>query len=331
MRLIQIGNSKGDRRVCLVEGHELLIIGDHSSVYALAQAALAAGIGLEQAAARHVSESRLDYDEIYEGRSEWHVLPSADHPEEPSRCLVSGTGLTHKRSAANRNAMHAEGNAPTDSMLMYQWGVEGGRPPAGKVGVAPEWFYKGPGSILRGHLERLVVPAYAEDGGEEPEVACVYLIDSDGVPRRLGMTQGNEFSDHRFEKRNYLYLAASKLRNCAIGPELITHVEFNAVPGEVSIERTGQTRWSSPIRSGEEAMSHSLANLEHHHFKHSAHRRPGDLHIHFLGADAFSFGQGVTLEDGDIMQVHFGALGRPLRNPVSFERSEETLVRALPL
>jgi hypothetical protein len=78
-------------------------------------------------------------------------------------------------------------------------------------------------------------------------------------------------------------------------------------------------------------MSHSLANLEHHHFKHSAHRRPGDLHIHFLGADAFSFGQGVTLEDGDIMQVHFGALGRPLRNPVSFERSEETLVRALPL
>jgi hypothetical protein len=163
--------------------------------------------------------------------------------------------------------------------------------------------------ILRGHLQPLVVPAYAEDGGEEPEVACVYLIDAAGVPRRLGMTPGNEFSDHRFEKRNYLYLAASKLRNCAIGPELVTDAEFNSLAGQVSIERAGETKWASPILSGDEAMSHSLANLEHHHFKYEAHRRPGDLHVHFLGADAFSFGQGVTLEDGDIMQVHFKALG----------------------
>ena len=53
------------------------------------------------------------------------------HPDEPARCLVSGTGLTHKASAENRQAMHSgkkAATAPSDSMKMYQWGLEGGRP-----------------------------------------------------------------------------------------------------------------------------------------------------------------------------------------------------------
>src|ERR1035438_1530325 len=105
-------------------------------------------------------------------------------------------------------------------MRMYEWGVEGGRPEPDAIGVAPEWFFKGTGGVLRGHNEPLDVPAYAEDGGEEPEVAGIYVIDAAGHPRRVGMAAGNEFSDHGVEKRNYLYLAASKLRTCAIGPEL---------------------------------------------------------------------------------------------------------------
>ena len=56
-------------------------------------------------------------------------------------------------------------------------------------------------------------------------------------------------------------------------------------------------------------MCHSLANLEHHHFKFEAHRRPGDIHMHFFGADAFSFGEGVRLQDGDVMQVRFEGFG----------------------
>ena len=88
---------------------------------------------------------------------------------------------------------------------------------AGEIGVAPEWFYKGPGDMLRAHLEPLEIPAYAEDGGEEPEIAVVYLVGPDGTPWRIGMTAGNEFSDHAFEKRNYLYLAGSKLRTGETG------------------------------------------------------------------------------------------------------------------
>jgi hypothetical protein len=94
------------------------------------------------------------------------------------------------------------------------------RPNSSVVGIAPEWFYMGNCSTLRAHRETLLVPAYAEDGGEEAEVAACYIITPDGEPYRLGMTPGNEFSDHVFEKRNYLNLAGSKLRMCSLGPNL---------------------------------------------------------------------------------------------------------------
>ena len=67
-------------------------------------------------------------------------------------------------------------------------------------------------------------------------------------------------------------------------------------------------------------MCHSLANLEHHHFKFEAHRRPGDVHVHYFGACALSFGAGLRLEDGDVMAVAFEGFGRPLRNPLRVDR-----------
>jgi hypothetical protein len=254
-----------------------------------------------------------------------------DHPEEAARCLVSGTGLSHIRSAANRQAMHAAGQQITDSMRMYEWGLQGGRPEPGRPGISPEWFYKGTGLTLRAHNEPLDVPAFAEDGGEEPEIAGVYIIDAGGHPRSIGMAAGNEFSDHAFEKKNYLYLASSKLRTCAIGPELVVDAEFERVPGEVAIERDGQVLWSKAIQTGESVMCHSLANMEHHHFKFAGHRRPGDIHVHFFGADAFSFGEGVKLQDGDWMQVQFEGFGRPLRNVVRVSRDTDSLVAVHPV
>jgi hypothetical protein len=61
-------------------------------------------------------------------------------------------------------------------------------------------------------------------------------------------------------------------------------------------------------------MSHSLQNLEHHHFKFELHRRPGDVHVHFFGAHSLSFGDGITLHDGDVMAIRFEGFGRTLRN-----------------
>jgi hypothetical protein len=223
--------------------------------------------------------------------------------------------------------MHGASDAElTDSMKMFRWGVEGGRPAAGKSGVAPEWFYKGNGTILRAPNEPLFVPSYAEDGGEEAEIAGIYFIDPDGQPRRIGMAVGNEFSDHKFEKRNYLNLAGSKIRNCSLGPELVIEPEFQSVAGKVSIERAGKIIWSKEICSGEAEMCHSLQNLEHHHFKFETHRRPGDIHVHYFGACALSFGDGVQLADGDWMQIQFEHFGRPLRNPLRISPAMDALV-----
>jgi hypothetical protein len=197
--------------------------------------------------------------------------------------------------------------------------------------VPPEWFYKGCGTILRAHLEPLEVPAFAGDGGEEAEVAGAYLVDPSGQPRRVGLAVANEFSDHKTEKKNYLYLAPSKLRTCSIGPELILDAKFDDVAGAVRIEREGKPIWSKKIFTGEKNMSHTLANLEHHHFKYPAHCRPGDAHIHFFGADAFSFGDGVEPRNGDVMEIELAGFGRALRNPIRIDRSTPRLVRVNPL
>jgi hypothetical protein len=331
MRLVQL--DQGDmRRVALVKESELHFIDGFASVYALAAAAIAGDGNLTNLVMKHLDE-RLSYDLVYSGSSAWKLLPPIDHPDEPSRCLVSGTGLTHLGSARDRQSMHENVSTEneTDSMKMFRWGIEAGRPAPAAVGVAPEWFYKGNGTVVQRPGDPLVVPPFAEDGGEEAEIAIAYLISHDGRPYRIGMMPGNEFSDHRFEKKNYLNLAGSKLRTCSIGPELTVNPQFDTVIGNVAIERSGSILWTQPIASGEAEMCHNLRNLEHHHFKFPLHRRPGDVHIHFLGAHSLSFGRGVELEDGDVMEVCFEGLGRPLRNPVKISKEANLPIEVSPL
>lgn len=329
LRLVQLRSGES-RRVAVVEEPNLRLLTAHS-IYSLASDAIARKAKLSDVAREKSTNEIVQYDAVYEGKSPWRILPPVDHPEDPARCLVSGTGLTHLGSARDRQAMHVNESQPepseplTDSMNMFRWGMQGGRPQAGCIGTSPEWFYKGAGAILRAHNEALDVPAHAEDGGEEAEIAGVYLVGPDGKPYRIGMTAGNEFSDHCFEKRNYLYLASSKLRNCAIGPELVVDPEFSSVPGEVIIRRGEQTVWSKKIRTGEAEMCHSLQNIEHHHFKFDEHRRPGDVHVHFFGADCLSFGEGIRLANGDVVQISFDGFGRPLRNVVRSEVREPQL------
>ena len=327
IRLIQLKRGPV-RRVAIVEEPRVRLLGEFASVYALAQAAITAGVTLGELIQKDGTNEVMDFDPIYRGESEWRLLTPMDHPDEPARCLVSGTGLTHLGSARDRQSMHEMKEAElTDSMKMFRWGVEGGRPAPGKAGTAPEWFYKGNGTILRAHGEPLIVPAYAEDGGEEAEIAGIYLIGPDGGPRRIGLTAGNEFSDHQFEKKNYLNLAGSKIRTCALGPELVIDPEFDSVPGKVSILRGGKELWSKAIRTGEAEMCHSLQNLEHHHFKFETHRRPGDVHVHFFGACSLSFGAGVQLIHGDVMEIQFEGFGRALRNPLQVAESPGPLIQ----
>ena len=333
MRLVQICN-QGERRVAQVDGDELRLLDSRwADIYSLALRAANEGDSLIDAVNAADGRAVLDYAAVYEGRSAWHLLPAFDHPTDTAHCMVSGTGLTHKASAENRAAMHKETSAEvTDSARMYQLGIAGGSPAAGQIGVQPEWFYKGDGSILRAHAEELCSPPYAWDGGEEPEVAGAYVISREGLPYRVGLMIGNEFSDHQMEKKNYLYLAPSKLRNCSIGPELtIGDAPFDDVPGTVCVLRNNATLWTKQIFSGQKNMCHTLANLEYHHFKYEPHRQRGHVHIHFFGADAFSFGAGIPLQSGDMMEVNFPQFGKPLRNPFRVQQGPELFVRVAAL
>jgi hypothetical protein len=333
LHLVQIAKD-AERRVALVREPDLMLLCEEANtVLALARRALAEGRSLTTVVDGLMSEETLTYDDVYEGHSVWKLLPPVDCPGDPQRVSVSGTGLTHLGSARDRQAMHVAKTEQqevqmTDSMRMFEWGRQGGRPAEGAVGIAPEWFYKGDGSAVRGPFAALEIPGHAEDGGEEAEVAAIYIVADDGTPWRLGMTTGNEFSDHVFERRNYLNLAGSKLRTCSIGPELIVGADFSDVSGRVRVIRDGEVLWDKQIRTGEENMCHSLANLEHHHFKFAGHRQPGSVHIHFMGADSLSYGEGIRLEAGDVTEVWFEKFGRALRNVITKDEPVTTPVRA---
>jgi hypothetical protein len=321
MRLVQYRDGKGARRVGVVEGAGAVIgLDGVERVYALAMAAIAAGEGLEAAARRRVGADRPSLDAL---EGEGRLLAPFDHPD-PAHLFVTGTGLTHLGSADARDRMHAAGAQATltDSMKMFKSGLEGGRPPAGEAGVQPEWFYKGNGDSIVAPGAPLAMPDFAEDGGEEPEIAGLYVVDPTGRPRRVGFAIGNEFSDHVTERSNYLLLAHSKLRRCSFGPELLVGPLPDDIRGTSRIVRGGRTLWEGEFLSGEANMSHTLANLEHHHFKYALFRRPGDAHVHFFGTATLSFAAGVRTEPGDVFEVEAPAFGRPLRNPLARAAAE---------
>jgi len=328
-RLVQIVHQSEGRKVAVVEEPFLVLVNEFTSIYQLAVNALDSGISIHALLEHQLSTYKLDYDKVYNGTSEWKLLPSFDNPDTVSNCIVSGTGLTHHSSAMNRQVMHQsdEGNTLTDSMKVYQWGVEGGKPAEGEIGVQPEWFYKGTGAILKAHGEALQVPDFGNDGGEEPEIAGVYIVDRTGQPVRIGFTTGNEFSDHVMEKKNYLYLAPSKLRNCSIGPELVLTDDFSDLNGVVTVSRHEEILWSADIKTGETNMAHTLANLEYHHFKYPDHRQPLQGHVHFYGTGAFSFGVGIKLQTGDEMKVQWDGMGRMLINSIEIAENKEEFVK----
>lgn len=330
MRLIQFISQDQQRAVALVLSHsQVQPLKETHSVYELAKAAIASKASLADLIAQRLGEERLSYESIV---AQGRLLAPFDHPD-PAHLYVTGTGLTHLGSADTRAKMHAQaGNkeaALTDSMKMFKMGLEGGKPAEGQPGVQPEWFYKGDGSILVAPGQALTSPAFALDGGEEPEIAGFYINDEQGQPWRIGFALGNEFSDHVTERQNYLYLAHSKLRPCAVGPELLVGELPRDIRGYSRILRDGAVLWEKPFLSGEDNMSHSIANLEDHHFKYPVFNRPGDAHLHFFGTATLSFGDGIETQAGDIFEIGAPDFGRPLQNPLAIASGPQPRVKSL--
>lgn len=319
MRLIQFENEQGQRQVGVVKGERIEVIKGVDSTRELALKAIRNGHGLVAEIEQLGVEAGPVYAQLLEQR---RVLPPLDHVD-PAHCLVSGTGLTHLGSASTRDKMHQQAKVQeteaklTDTMQMFQWGLAGGRPETGTAGAQPEWFYKGDGSAVVRPGEDFPVPDFAEDFGEEPELTGLYVIADDGQPYRIGFALGNEFSDHVTERKNYLYLAHSKLRFCSFGPEMLIGELPRHLSGTSRILRGDNVLWEKEFLSGEDNMCHTLENLEYHHFKYRQFLRPGDVHVHFFGTATLSFADGVKAQPGDTFEVSLEALGEPLRNGIA--------------
>ncbi|PVE59406.1 FAH family protein [Arthrobacter sp. TPD3018] len=325
-RLLQQRLPDGTRRVILAEQAAHVLTGI-ATTRELAQAAIREGVSLLDAARARRSDETVDLTAALEAGE---LLPAIDHPDS-ARLMLAGTGLTHLGSAAGRDAMHkaaAEGKQ-TDSMRLFLEGMEGGRPAAGAIGAQPEWFYKGDGQGLVAPEAAFASPAFAQDGGEEPELAGIYLIGDDGTPFRLGIALANEFSDHVTERHNYLWLAHSKLRQASLGAELLLGTPPADIRGTSRIVRDGATLWEKPFLTGEANMSHSLANLEYHHFKYAAFRRPGDIHVHFFGTATLSCADNVQTQDGDVFEIEAAPFTLPLRNALATAPGDTVMVKPL--
>lgn len=315
MLLSQYARENGAAQIVARDGTEAYEVKTDLSLYALALDCIREGVSLKDRITTIGLNGAVDLEALY---AAGRLLPPVTHPD-PAHLHLTGTGLTHLGSASTRAEMHQKATGDeTDSMKMFRMGVEGGKPANGAAGVQPEWFYKGNGAVLAAPGAPLASPEFAEDGGEEPEIAGVYLIADDGTPVRIGWSLANEFSDHVMERRNYLYLAHSKLRPAAIGPELLVGDLPDSIEGTSRVIRGTEVIFEKPFLSGEANMSHSFANLEHHHFKYALFRQPGDLHVHMFGTATLSFASGVSAQDGDVFEIEAAPFGLPLRNPLAF-------------
>jgi hypothetical protein len=327
MRLVQLVDENGDRRVAQVDGTSLHLLKEIASTRELAARSIAEGVSIEAMVQTLLSDEICDYDEV---QQQSRLLLPIDH-DDPYRMIITGTGLTHIGSATLRSNMHGEepDEGLTDSAKLFRDGVENGKPQNGSIGVEPEWFFKGIGLDAVRSGDAVIAPFHGSTIGEEAEIAGVYLIAPDGVPHRIGFTMANDVSDHAFEQRNYMYIAASKLRSCPLGPELLVGALPQEVNGVVRVKRGETVVWESSFASGEGNMSHSISNLEYHHFKGNSTRRPGDIHVHLFGCDASSGAAGIKVCDGDIFEIEAPVMGRPLRNYVVCEQQQSVIVKSL--
>ena len=183
MRVVQFVIPGVGRRVGFIDGDFVVDVTSSnpslSSVFDVFEAAQSAGKSFDDtlAGAASVDSDRLNYFQLIKaeiGGDSAYLITPFDHPDD-HRLIVSGTGLTHTGSMKSRDQMHSGETTPaeepaTDSAKMFQMGIEGGKPRQGERGTSPEWFYKGNGTIVRGPGEGLEIPAFALDGGEEPEL-----------------------------------------------------------------------------------------------------------------------------------------------------------------
>ena len=116
MHLVQIQNVTR-RRVAVVREPDLVLLRDVDSSLALAERAISEKRRLSELATSLTTDETLSYDSIFDGKSDWKLLPPIDCPGDSHRVHVSGTGLTHLGSARDRQAMHVAAIAQEQAQM----------------------------------------------------------------------------------------------------------------------------------------------------------------------------------------------------------------------
>ena len=217
-------------------------------------------------------------------------------------------------------------------MKIFRMGIEGGKPGKGKIGVQPEWFFKGVGTCVVAPGALIAAAGLcASRRARSRRSSASISIDAKGRPWRIGYSLGNEFSDHVTEAENYLYLAHSKLRACALGPELLIGELPPDVRGKTRIRRKGKVIWEDDFLSGEDehvpfhrqsrALPLPLSDVP-------PARRSPRLFLRRGGAELHA--AGIQTEPGDEFEIDVPVMGKPLRNRMDAEPDEGLIaVKAL--
>ena len=197
---------------------------------------------------------------------------------DPAHLVVTGTGLTHSGAwrswtLRTRSCPGGAGEAPlTDlRMRMFKLGPEGGVPAAGQQGIQPEWFYKGDGDSVWWRPRRPCPTRLCPGWRRGSLRSWASIWDRAGRHRRTAGLRpwGNEFSDHVTEKFNLSlagpFQAVAMPVRCpgTQGPAPCSA----AVTGSSRVRRGNDLVFDKPFLSGEENMSHTIANLEAHQFQ----------------------------------------------------------------
>ncbi|MEU6477843.1 fumarylacetoacetate (FAA) hydrolase [Streptomyces sp. NPDC047017] len=197
-----------------------------------------------------------------------------------------------------------------------KWG--GQRAPEDGEFTPPKWFFKGFGDWVRLPGEPLTVPAAPVALIEEPEIALVYVNDSDGTPRYAGYTFGNDLCDIGLHRQDPGYNPYCKLCDTALSPWLFLGPPPRSATGRVTIVRDGATAWEGGFDCGGDALYFRIGDMAEHLFSFPAVRRPGLVNYVLLGADEASFHDGFRIADGDRIAIDVKSHGVAFENAVRY-------------
>ncbi len=322
MRLSQVLSGAGQRHVCVTGADDICRrVAGFDGIRPLAQAAIDQGVPLCDVVADALTDEVID---LRAALDEGRILVPIDHPD-PAHVMVSGSGLSHSAWLDREPDRGSDQDTWPDHYKTLMLGKRGGRPPKGRFGSQPEWFYKGTGEILIAPGGAVEHPHYGDGPGEEAEVAGIYIIGPEREAFCVGYCLGNEFSDEQMYFKNVYHLAQSKKRQVSLGPEVLVGDLPRDIPAKVSLTRGGHVQWQAEFRTGEQNMLHTIANIEAHYFKYNQWYIPGDVHVLYFGNAVMSTAEGEVVEDGDVYTIDCPTFGLPLTNTVVFGA-----VRAVP-